>query len=199
MDKVLESCFQLLSLFYLTIGRNNEAPATYALTSTIKRLLDHLTEVDLYSAKDLESIKSTLDKLSGSISQASDGNGPDSKHSPILLTLLSNRIGLCQASLYNLQVRLERIGEPLLPLHEKIISILRSISAANTKAKVGWDCQVFCLNSLLTRCSSQLQKSRSCAISSWRLAKNARMESSWQRMVRSHREAQKFANCITAA
>jgi hypothetical protein len=135
LDKVLESCFQLLSLFYLTIGRNNEAPATYSLTSTIKRLLDHLTEVDLYSAKDLESIGATLDKLSRSISQASDGNGPDAKHSPILLTLLSNRIGLCQASLYNLQVRLERIGEPLLPVHEKMISILRSISAANTKAK----------------------------------------------------------------
>jgi hypothetical protein len=135
LDKVLEGCFQLLSLFYLTIGRNNEAPASYALTSTIKRLLDHLAEVELYSAKDLESIKATLDKLSSSISQASDGIGPDSRHSPILLTLLSNRIGLCQASLYNLQVRLERIGEPLLVMHEKMISILRSISAANTKAK----------------------------------------------------------------
>lgn len=26
-DKVLEDCFQLISLFYLTIGRNKEAPA----------------------------------------------------------------------------------------------------------------------------------------------------------------------------
>lgn len=27
VDNVLEDCFQLISLFFLTIGRNNEAPA----------------------------------------------------------------------------------------------------------------------------------------------------------------------------
>lgn len=135
MDKVLESCFQLLSLFYLTIGRNNEAPATYSLTSTIKRLLDHLTESDLYCAKDLESLKSSLEKLSKSISQAQSEQG-EAKHSPYLLTLLSNRVELCQAMLASLQKRLERFGEPLLAMQEKLISILRQISLANTKAKV---------------------------------------------------------------
>lgn len=138
VDKVLESCFQLLSLFYLTVGRNNEAPAAYALTSTIKRLLDHLTEVDLYSAKDLQSIHTTLERLSHSIEQATNGTGPekDRTGSPYLLTLLSKRIELCKASLQTLERRLERISEPLLPVHEKLISLLRSISAANTKQKV---------------------------------------------------------------
>lgn len=135
MDKVLEGCFQLLSLFYLTIGRNNETPANYALTSTIKRLLDHLTEADLYSAKDLESIRATLDSLSESINHASTGESK-AENSPYLLRLLSNRVEKCQAVLQNLQQRLGRIGEPLLATHEKLISILRSISLANTKAKV---------------------------------------------------------------
>jgi len=27
VDTVLDDCFQLISLFFLTIGRNNEAPA----------------------------------------------------------------------------------------------------------------------------------------------------------------------------
>ncbi len=27
VDNVLDDCFQLISLFFLTIGRNNEAPA----------------------------------------------------------------------------------------------------------------------------------------------------------------------------
>ena len=63
VDRVLDSCFQLISLFFMTIGRNNEAPAAYALTSTIKRLLDHLTEVGLYSAKDLDHISATLQNL----------------------------------------------------------------------------------------------------------------------------------------
>lgn len=30
VDSVLDDCFQLISLFFLTIGRNNEAPAVYA-------------------------------------------------------------------------------------------------------------------------------------------------------------------------
>ncbi|CAM1500552.1 Fc.00g097140.m01.CDS01 [Cosmosporella sp. VM-42] len=135
LDKVLESCFQLLSLFYLTIGRNNEAPATYALTSTIKRLLDHLVEVDLYSGKDLGSLRSSLSGLCNSIQQASNNQATDNQHSPYMLTLLSNRLKLCNATLEKLEKRLERIPEPLLATHEKIISLLRCISHANTKAK----------------------------------------------------------------
>jgi hypothetical protein len=132
----MESCFQLLSLFYLTVGRNNEAPAAYALTSTVKRLLGHLKEADLYSSKDLESIKSTLDRLSHTISQASNGSEPDAQHSPYLLSLVTSRVERCKQTLEHLQKRLERFGAPLLPKHEKMISILRSISLANTKSKV---------------------------------------------------------------
>ncbi|KJK86194.1 hypothetical protein H633G_09950 [Metarhizium anisopliae BRIP 53284] len=135
LDKVLESCFQLLSLFYLTIGRNNEAPAAYSLTSTIKRLLDHLTEAALYSAKDLESIKSALEETACAISQAQKAEESQAKHSPYLLTLLSKRVSLCQTMLDNLRKRLESIGSPLLVTHEKLISILRQISFANTKSK----------------------------------------------------------------
>ncbi|KAM0432281.1 hypothetical protein ACHAPT_004821 [Fusarium lateritium] len=135
LDKVLESCFQLLSLFYLTIGRNNEAPATYALTSTIKRLLDHLVESDVYSAKDLGSIKSTLEDLCGSIRDAANDESPDKRHPPYMLTLLSNRVKLCNSTLEKLQKRLERVPQSLLETHEKLVSILRSISLANTKSK----------------------------------------------------------------
>ncbi|KAM0261836.1 hypothetical protein ACHAQJ_002039 [Trichoderma viride] len=134
LDRVLESCFQLLSLFYLTIGRNNEIPANYALTSTIKRLLDHLTEADLYSAKDLESLKTTLSTLSKSITQAKSlENKPENY--PYLIKLLSNRVEKCQSMLENLQKRLGRLGQPLLATHERLISLLRCISFANTKSK----------------------------------------------------------------
>jgi hypothetical protein len=130
VDRVLDGCFQLLSLFFMTIGRNNEAPAAYALTSTIKRLLDHLTEVDLYSEKDLTHCSHTLAKLREIVKTA------EPHYSPKLVTLLSNRIEVCQASLTNLQNRLDRLGGDLPTIHEKLISILRSISLANTKAKV---------------------------------------------------------------
>src|SRR3954468_670572 len=100
----------------MTIGRTSEAPAAYALTSTIKRLLDHLTEANLFSAKDLESMSQTLDKLSATVRDA------DSRHSPYLVELLSQRLGLCKTSLANLQKKLDRLGDPLPAIHEKLIS-----------------------------------------------------------------------------
>lgn len=130
LDKIMESCFQLLSLFFMTIGRTNEAPAAYSLTSTIKRLLDHLTESHLFSAKDLDSMAKTLDQLATTVNES------DSRHSPYLLKLLAKRVGLCQSSLRNLQKQLEALDDSLLPVHEKLISILRSMALANTKAKV---------------------------------------------------------------
>lgn len=130
LDKVMESCFQLLSLFFMTIGRTTEAPAAYALTSTIKRLLDHLTEANLFSAKDLESMSKILGQLSASVNEA------DQRHSPYLIKLLSRRVALCQASLAKLQKQLDSLDDALVTVHEKLISIIRSMSLANTKSKV---------------------------------------------------------------
>jgi hypothetical protein len=130
VDKVLESCFQLISLFFMTIGRTTEVPAAYALTSTIKRLLDHLTEARLFSPKDLHSISNTLSKLEGILKNA------DAQHSPYLVELLANREALCRSMLTNLRKQLEQLDEPLQEVYERLISIMRSMSLANTKAKV---------------------------------------------------------------
>ena len=120
---------QLLSLFFMTIGKNNEAPAAYALTSTIKRLLDHLTESKLYSAKDLSHISHTLESLE-TIVHNSEG-----VYSDRLTTLLANRISLCRESCLSLQGNLKRLDPGLAEVHERLISILRCISLANTKSK----------------------------------------------------------------
>jgi hypothetical protein len=133
VDKVLESCFQLLSLFFMTIGRTSEAPAAYALTSTIKRILDHLAEAGLFSAKDLDSMSQTLNKLYSIMKNA------DAKHSPYLIELLTKRVDRCKVTLQRLQKTLDTLEEPLPAIHEKLISILRSMALANTKAKVGYE------------------------------------------------------------
>jgi hypothetical protein len=114
----------------MTIGRNNEAPAAYALTSTIKRLLDHLGEVNFFSGKDLAHISQTLDRLRNIVKTATPS------HSQYFVTMLSNRIEVCQLSLKTLNDTLSRISEDITPTWEKLISILRSLSLANTKSKV---------------------------------------------------------------
>ncbi|KAI9048683.1 hypothetical protein LZ554_007514 [Drepanopeziza brunnea f. sp. 'monogermtubi'] len=129
VDRVLDGCFQLLSLFFMTIGRNSEAPAAYALTSTIQRLCTHLREVELYSEKDLIHLSHTLARLRTIVQEA------EGAYSPYFVTLLSNRVELCQATLTFLQGRLDRLGGDLLSIQERLISILRSISLANTRTK----------------------------------------------------------------
>ncbi|CAK7265432.1 hypothetical protein SEPCBS119000_001509 [Sporothrix epigloea] len=129
LDRVLDSCFQLLSLFFMTIGRTSEAPAAYSLTSTIRRLLDHLTEANLFSAKDLESITHTLDRMSSIL------HGADSHDPPYLAELISRRVEQCQESLKKLQIKVQMLEAPLPAIHEKLISILRSMSLANTKPR----------------------------------------------------------------
>lgn len=134
VDKVMDSCFQLLSLSFMTIGQNKSAPAAYALTATIEKLLDHLAEVDLFSAKDLESISETVTNLSRNVKTAAADDTDDT--SPNLIALLQARLERCRKLLGNLQKRLDRYEEPLAQVHEKLISILRSISLANTRSKV---------------------------------------------------------------
>lgn len=131
VDRVLDCCFHLLSLFFMTIGRNNDAPAAYAWTSTTKRLLRHLTEAGIYSNKDLTHISMTLDKLEEVVKSAHQ------THSKELITLLASRLDTCQKLLSSLSDYLAQLHPDLHKIHEKLISILRSISSASTWTTVG--------------------------------------------------------------
>ncbi|MCJ1329868.1 hypothetical protein MMC10_006549 [Thelotrema lepadinum] len=127
VDSVLEDCFQLISLAFMTIGRNNEAPALYAMSSTLKRLLDHLKEAGFYSAKDLAGLDKKIESMRESLKRGKDA------YSPHLITLLSNRLGVCQTTLNELIASIPRLCTALSPQYEKLVSILRSMAAANTR------------------------------------------------------------------
>ncbi|KAK5110724.1 hypothetical protein LTR62_005601 [Meristemomyces frigidus] len=129
VDTVLDDCFQLISLFFLTIGRNSEAPAVYSAISTVKRLLDHLKEAGFYSPKDLESIRDHITQWRHSVRRGKD------TFSDSLLTLLDARIGVCESILQDLQQNLSKLDPEMMGTYEKLVSILRSLSACNTRSK----------------------------------------------------------------
>jgi len=83
----------------------------------------------LYSAKDLNHVTHTLETLRKVVETAKPS------YPQTLITLLSNRLDVCQALNNNLVSRLDRLTGDLPKLHEKLISILRSLSLANTKSK----------------------------------------------------------------
>jgi len=129
VDAVLDDCFSLISLFFLTIGRNNEAPAIYSMTVTITRLLEHLNECAFYSTKDLEGIGKTLARM-----QETLDNGGNT-YSPDLLTRLRYRMEICHKLLQRLHDFLSTLSPELLPTWEKLVSLLRSTAALNTRSK----------------------------------------------------------------
>ncbi|EHA19180.1 hypothetical protein ASPNIDRAFT_212193 [Aspergillus niger ATCC 1015] len=128
LDYVLDDCFQLISLLFLTVGRNNEAPAVYPLL-TLQRLLDHLEEAGFYSSKDLISITKTLANMNETLDRCRQA------YSPALITLLESRLEKCQLLLEKLQSGLAKLGPELAATHETLVSILRSTSAVNTRSK----------------------------------------------------------------
>ncbi|KAF2013838.1 hypothetical protein BU24DRAFT_424870 [Aaosphaeria arxii CBS 175.79] len=129
VDTVLDDCFQLISLAYMTVGKNHEAPAVYSFLSTAKRLLDHLKEATFYSPKDLESIGGRLQDCRRYISRGKES------YSPHLLTLLDARLELCEKTLAELELTLSLLTPDLSPKYDKLVSILRSLSACNTRSK----------------------------------------------------------------
>ncbi|KAK0653433.1 UPF0662 protein [Lasiodiplodia hormozganensis] len=129
LDTVLDDCFQLISLAYMAIGKNHEAPATYSAVSTMKRLLDHLYEAAFFSPKDLDSIEHRLQEYRTSVERGKE------TYSPHLITLLEARMDVCQELLGKLQHTLEKLSSELRPTYEKLVSILRSLSACNTRSK----------------------------------------------------------------
>jgi hypothetical protein len=129
VDQVLDDCFQLISLSFLTIGRNAEAPAVYSAISTIKRLLDHIREAAFFSAYDLRSIKDKLREYRECIRRGHD------TYSPHLITLLEARLDVCEQTLKDVEDILSPLTPELSPHYEKLVSVLRSLSACNIKSK----------------------------------------------------------------
>lgn len=132
VDTVLDDCFRLISLLFLTVGRNREAPAIYSCVSTVDRLLNHLREAGFYLPADLKSIDEHLTKWERTIERGRDEFG----HSEQILTLLSARIDVCKKTLEELKVPLSNLDGDLMKAYQKLVSILRSLSACNTRSRV---------------------------------------------------------------
>ncbi|KIW52810.1 hypothetical protein PV05_08429 [Exophiala xenobiotica] len=129
VDTVLDDCLQLVSLFFMAVGRNNEAPALYAMTGNIMRLCHHLKEAAFYSKKDLTSLENTLQKMQATLEHGKD------VYSDHLLRRIQYRLEICKAMLKELSDFLSTLSPEMVPVWEKLVSILRAIAALNTRSK----------------------------------------------------------------
>ncbi|KAA8910420.1 hypothetical protein FN846DRAFT_939196 [Sphaerosporella brunnea] len=128
-EHLLDDCFLLISLLFLTIGRNIEPPALYAPCVIIKRLMHHLVESGSFSNKDLVQVHETLRQFKETVAH----NG--STHDLRIVALIDEKIKACDEELKPLQEKLDKISPDLLGVHERLVSLRRCIKAAEAKKK----------------------------------------------------------------
>ena len=92
--------------------------------------MDHLEEATFYHPKDLESIGARLSDCRRYINHGKES------YSPHLITLLDARIKLCEEVLERLELKISHLTPDLAPKYERLVSILRSLCALNTRSKV---------------------------------------------------------------
>ncbi|EST05505.1 hypothetical protein PSEUBRA_005186 [Kalmanozyma brasiliensis GHG001] len=131
VDTTLNDVFSLLSLFFLTIGRSRESPATFSQLGCMKQLLDHLQESGIYTEADLQPFGARLSELREIIRK--DGEG--GRHPPQLTKLMTRKLEVCGTMLRKLESTLKVLSVELVPIHQKIISIRRQLAAAAAKPK----------------------------------------------------------------
>ncbi|PUU84360.1 hypothetical protein B9Z19DRAFT_960596 [Tuber borchii] len=127
--ELAEDCFMLVSLFFLTVGRNNEPPAVYAPSIIIKRLLEHLAESAHYSQKDLEPIEQTLNNMHENVEQGRP------LYNPLIIAMLHVKIVACQQSLMVLKTELSSIPPEIVHVHQRLVSLRRCIRACEARPK----------------------------------------------------------------
>ncbi|KAI5837542.1 hypothetical protein DFP73DRAFT_306573 [Morchella snyderi] len=127
LGELVTDCYELISLLFLTVGRNNEPPAVYAPSVIIKRLLEHLNESGNFSRKDLVPLQRTLINMRENIEQGRP------LYNSLIISMLESQVCASEKSLKELKKRLGPIPSELESVLERLVSLRRSIKACESK------------------------------------------------------------------
>lgn len=129
LDTTLADVFNLLSLFYLTIGKTRDTPATYCQIASMRQILNHMNESAVYNESDLAPFHRRLQELRGIVQHDSESG----KHPKALTTLLERQLNECDMVVKQLQESLAVLDSELVPLHQKLVAIRRQLVALAAK------------------------------------------------------------------
>ncbi|OCH87511.1 hypothetical protein OBBRIDRAFT_796116 [Obba rivulosa] len=129
LDTTLADVFNLLSLFFLTIGRTRECPATYSQIASMRQILDHMNESGIYNESDLAPFHRRLSELR----QILQHDVESGKHPVAMTKLLERQLNDCDNILRELQDSLAVLSPELIPIHERLVTIRRQLVALAAK------------------------------------------------------------------
>ncbi|CAG8436392.1 2704_t:CDS:2 [Ambispora gerdemannii] len=148
VNDVLDDVFQLLSLFFMAIGKNRESPAVYVQLSTIKayissrnivtnneifiqQCLRNLDESGAYTLDELVPYQERLKEIA-KIIEADENNDSVPEYQ---LKLLKQKLLSCEKLLNQLFESGSNISKVLAPTQKRLVEIKRELGAIGAKAE----------------------------------------------------------------
>lgn len=129
LDTTLADVFSLLSLFYLTIGKTKDTPATYCQIASMRQILNHMNESAVYNESDLAPFHRRL----GELRQIVQNDYESGKHPKPLIKLLERQLNECDGILRSLQESLAVLSVELIPIHQRLVTVRRQLVALAAK------------------------------------------------------------------
>ncbi|KAI8089640.1 uncharacterized protein BX664DRAFT_333539 [Halteromyces radiatus] len=125
VNDVLDDVMSLLSLFFMTIGRNREYPAVYAQLVTVERYLDQLNQMGIYTDRVLVEIEERLEDIGSIIYE--DRDQPDD-HPTYFLDLLKKKYTKSKDALDSLLSTIRKVSPELKPLQDDLVELRRQLA-----------------------------------------------------------------------
>ncbi|KAI8374443.1 uncharacterized protein BYT42DRAFT_576373 [Radiomyces spectabilis] len=125
VNDVLDDVMSLLSLFFMSIGRNRESPAVYAQLITVERYLDQLSQMGIYTDSILIEIEERLQDIADILE--ADSQRSQGTHS-YFLDLLKQKHARCKSALESLLITIRDVSPKLKPTQEALVDLRRELS-----------------------------------------------------------------------
>ncbi|CAN3474898.1 cu(2+) suppressing and bleomycin sensitive protein 1 [Diutina catenulata] len=133
-DRVIDDCWQLLSLCFVTCGLTKFAPATYSSLVAVTKLLHHLRECQVYTLNDLDPINQRLQEIKEIIIQNDEEDVEDhhqpgenrekhQSHRQEESLLLRNKLSEAQSLYRELMTDFEEIPADLESSYNKLLAL----------------------------------------------------------------------------
>ncbi|KAL7420319.1 hypothetical protein Q5752_005288 [Cryptotrichosporon argae] len=131
VDTIIADVFSLLSLFFLTIGKSRESPATYCQIASMRQIMSHMNESGVYTEAYLDGFRERLDQLKQIIKQDHD----EGRHPEPILKLMTKKLEGTERMLNTLMSALSVLSIELVPIHQKLVGLRRQLAALATEPK----------------------------------------------------------------
>ncbi|KAI8053414.1 hypothetical protein BDF22DRAFT_620019 [Syncephalis plumigaleata] len=124
INDVINTIYQMISLFWMALGKNREPPATYIQFVTLKRSLTILDESGVYTLSDISPYETRFNELKEILERTPVQTIPGG-----LKLLIEGVSTLCENLLNKLKQTAEALDPILLPIQTKLVELRNKLSS----------------------------------------------------------------------